>query len=163
MGSEKQIEKGISEIVGALTDPIIVCPGGWGDSLPEWMKTAITMERLVVNMGALNGEEPTGTDAEACAYPYTAGLSFPLSHDWTQIYMYIAGAAMRQWNKAELPEDIAVASLEDHQMADLDRLKQWLYRHRTSARLEGGRAERRQKKEEMAAEVKAAQPALFDF
>jgi hypothetical protein len=37
--TEKQVEKGISEIVGALTDPIIVYPGGWGDTLPEWFKT----------------------------------------------------------------------------------------------------------------------------
>jgi len=57
----------INELVGALTDPIIVFPGGWGDSLPEWLKTAITLERLEMNMKELKGEEPTGTDAEACA------------------------------------------------------------------------------------------------
>jgi len=159
---KRAVEKGISDIVGALADPIIVWPGGWGDTLPEWMKTAITMERLVMNMGALNGEEPTGTDTEACAYLYTAGLSFPLSHDWSQIYLYIAGVAMR-WKKAELPEDITVASLEKHQMADLDRLKQWIYRQRTGARLESDRAERRQQKEEEAVKIKAVQPAPFDF
>ncbi|GAJ18593.1 unnamed protein product, partial [marine sediment metagenome] len=39
---------------------------------PEWLKTAITLERLVMNMKALKGELPTGTDAEACAYMMTA-------------------------------------------------------------------------------------------
>lgn len=58
------IEKGVDELVGALTDPIIVFPGGWGDTLPEWLKTAITLERLEMNMKALRGEEMTGTDAE---------------------------------------------------------------------------------------------------
>ncbi|TET41622.1 MAG: hypothetical protein E3J60_04110, partial [Dehalococcoidia bacterium] len=61
------MEKGISDIVGALSDPIIVFPGGWGDSLPEWLKSTITLERLAMNMRALKGAEMTSTDAEACA------------------------------------------------------------------------------------------------
>ena len=68
MTAERQLEKGISEIVGVFTDPIIVWPGGWGDTLPEWLKAAITLERLIENTKALKGEPPTGTDAEAC-YP----------------------------------------------------------------------------------------------
>jgi len=40
------VEQGISDIVGCLTDPIIVFPGGWGDTIPEWLKTAITLERM---------------------------------------------------------------------------------------------------------------------
>jgi len=28
-------------------------PAGWGDTLPEWLKTDITLERLEVNMKAL--------------------------------------------------------------------------------------------------------------
>jgi len=62
------VEKGISEIVGVVTDPILVFPGGWGDTLPEWLENAITLERLEMNMRALKGKEMTGTDAEACAY-----------------------------------------------------------------------------------------------
>jgi hypothetical protein len=81
--SQKKIEKGISDVVGALVDPIIVFPGGWGDTLPEWLKTAITLERLEVNMRALKGEEMTGTDAEACAHLYTASLTQPMDSDWT--------------------------------------------------------------------------------
>jgi hypothetical protein len=85
--TEKQVEKGISDIVGALTDPILVFPGGWGGTLPEWLKNAITLERLAMNMRALKGEEMTGTDAEACAYLYTASLTQPMDHDWGQIYL----------------------------------------------------------------------------
>jgi len=42
--------QGISDIVGCLTDSIIVFPDGWGDSIPEWLKTTITLERLTENM-----------------------------------------------------------------------------------------------------------------
>jgi hypothetical protein len=161
--TEKQIEKGISEIVGVFTDPILVFPGGWGDTLPEWLKNAITLERLAMNMRALKGEEMTGTDAEACAYLYTAALTQPMGHDWGQIYLYIATQVYRRWGKNEMPADIAVDSLNDEQMRELRRLKDWLYHKRTQMRLERDRAERWQKREEEAASRRAEQPALFEF
>ena len=161
------MEKGISEIVGVFTDPIIVFPGGWGDSLPEWLKTSITLERLVMNMKALKGEEMTGTDAEACAYLNTASLTQPMGHDWTQIYLYIATKVYEKWRTKEsgvtMPDDIRVESLNDDQMRDLNRLKAWLYQKRTTVRLDRERADRRQKREDEAARKEAAQPALFDF
>jgi hypothetical protein len=86
----KTVERGISAIVGCLTDPIIVFPGGWGDILPEWLKTAITLERMADNLKAIKGGEPTGTDAEACAYLNTASLTAPMDNDWSQIYLYVA-------------------------------------------------------------------------
>ncbi len=167
MNTPKTVEKGISEIVGALTDPILVFPGGWGDSLPDWLKTSITLERLVMNMRVLKGELPTGTDAEACAYLNTASLTQPMDHDWTQIYLYIATKVYEKWRTKEsgvtMPDDIRVESLNDDQMRDLNRLKAWLYQKRTTVREDRERAERRQKKEEKAARREAAQPALFDF
>ena len=165
MTTERQ--KGISDIVGALTDPIIVSPGGWGDTLPEWIKTSITMERMIMNMRALKEEEPTGTDAEACAYLYTAGLTAPMDSDWTQIYLYIASKTYEKWRTKDsgvtMPEDILVESLRDDQMADLNRLKAWIYRQRVKVRQERDRTERRQRKEEEEAERKALRPALFDL
>ena len=161
------IEKGISEIVGCLSDPIIVFPGGWGDSLPDWLKDAIPLERLAMNMRALKGEEMTGTDAEACAYLNTASLTQPMDSDWTQIYLYIAGKTYHHWRTkesgVEFPEDIRVEAISDDQMRDLNRLKAWLYQRRVTARLDKDRAERRQKREEETARREAEQPALFDF
>lgn len=157
------MEKGISEIVGVFTDPILVFPGGWGDTLPEWLKSAITLERLEMNVRALKGEEMTGTDAEACAYLYTAALTNPMDYDWTQIYLYIATKTYRRWGKSEIPSDIAIDSLNDEQMRDLNRLKGWLYRKRTEARQDRDQAERRQRKESEEARRKAEQPALFEF
>ncbi|MBA7640857.1 hypothetical protein ES703_48528 [subsurface metagenome] len=167
MNRPKELEKGISEIVGALTDPIIVFPGGWGDSLPEWLKSTITLERLAMNMKVLKGEEMTGTDAEACAYLNTASLTQPMDHDWSQIYLYIAGKVYEKWRTKDsgvkMPEDIRVEALNDEQMRDLNRLKAWLYQKRTTIRLDRDRAERRQKKEEEAARKKELQPSMFNF
>ncbi|MDD5287492.1 MAG: hypothetical protein PHY28_00020 [Dehalococcoidales bacterium] len=159
----KTVEKGISDIVGCLTDPIIVFPGGWGDTLPDWLKTAITLERMMGNMKELKGEEPTGTDAEACAYLMTVSLTQPMDSDWTQIYLYVASQTYKRWGKGEMPADIAVESINDYQMQELNRLKSWLYRRRTKARQEMERSERRQQKEEEGSQRKTEQPALFEI
>ena len=159
----KTVEKGISAIVGCLTDPIIVFPGGWGDTLPDWLKTAITLERMMGDMKALKEKELTGTDAEACAYLMTLSLTQPMDSDWTQIYLYIAGQSYKRWNKGEMPGDIAVDSINDYQIGELNRLKSWLYHQRVKARQEKDRAGRRQKREEAEARREAEQPALFQF
>jgi len=165
--AERELDKGISEIVGALCDPIIVFPGGWGDTLPDWLKTAITLERLIENMKAIKGEEMTGTDAEACAYLMTASLTQPMDHDWAQIYLYIAGKVYEKQRTPQsgvtMPEDIRVELLNRNQEDDLNRLKRWIYERRAKARQECDRGERRQKKEEKAARRKAEQPTLFEF
>ena len=163
MNKPETMEKGISEIVGVFTDPILVFPGGWGDTLPEWLKSAITLERLEMNMRTLKGEEMTGTDAEACAYLYTAGLTAPMDHDWGQIYLYVASKTYSRWRKNEVPEDIRVSSLTEEQMKDLSRLKEWLLHKRTQARIDRERAERRERKEEEITKREVEQPALFQF
>ena len=159
----KTVEQGISDIVGCLTDPIIVFPGGWGDTLPDWLKTAITMERMMGNMKALKGEEPTGVDAEACAYLMTVSLTQPMDSHWTQIYLYVASQTYKRWNKAEMPADIVVDSISNTQAGELNRLKVWLYGQRIRARTEKDRAERREKKEKQETKKKEEQPALFEF
>lgn len=160
----KNINSMIDDLVGTITDPIIVYPGGWGDSLPEWLKNAITLERLLAeNMKASKVEQPTGTDAEACAYLMTVSLTQPMDSDWTQIYLYVAGKTYTRWRKGEMPKDIKVDSLTKQQTAELNRLKEWLYLRRTTARREQERAERLRLKGEEASKKKVEQPALFEF
>ena len=153
----------ISDLVGTFTDPIIVYPGGWGDTLPDWLKTAITLERLEVNIKTSKGDEAVGTDAEACAYLYTAGLTAPMGHDWSQIYLYVATMTYRHWDKGEMPADIAVDSISDYQMGELSRLKSWLYQQRVKARREKNRAKLQEEREEDEAQREAEQPVLFKF
>ncbi len=159
----KNVDSMIGDLVGTLTDPIIVCPGGWGDTLPEWLKNAITLERLIENMKSSKGDQPTGTDAEVCAYLSTASLTAPMDDDWSQIYLHVAGKTCRRWRKSEMPDDIRVDSLSGEQVTDLNRLKEWLYRQRTRARQEVERNERRQEKAEEVATRKSEQPVLFEF
>ena len=143
MTTGKQIERGISEIVGALRDSIIVFPGGWGDTLPDWLKTAITLERMMGNVKVLKGEEPIGTDAEACAYLMTVSLTQPMDSEWSQTYLYVASQTYKRWGKGEMPADIVVESISDYQTQELNRLKTWLYHQRVKARQEKDRTERR--------------------
>ena len=150
-------------MVGALTDPIIVYPGGWGDTLPDWLKNAITLERLVTNITEFRGEEPTGTDAEACAYLYTASFAAPLDSDWVQIYLYVSGKTCTHWGSREIPSDIAVDSLNDWQTKQLERLKAWLCQRRIQERINRDRAERRERRHTEAAKREAGQPPLFSF
>jgi hypothetical protein len=161
--TERQIDKNISDLVGALADPIIAYPGGWGETIPEWVKNSITLERLVMNMKALKGEEPTGTDAEAMAYLYSASLTAPMDSDWTEIYLYLAGRVITQNRKTEIPPDIKVESLNEYQQNELRSLKRWLYEARTRARRERDQAERRQQKEEETREKEIVQPPMFKF
>ena len=159
----KTVDSMVSDLVGTFTDPILVFPGGWGDTLPDWLKGAITLERLEMNIRASKGEEATGTDAEACAYLYTAGLTAPMGHDWSRIYLYVSTKTYARHKGGELPEDIRVESLDDYQMGELKRLKDWLYRQRVKVRQERDRADRRIVREEAEAQRRAEQPVLFGF
>ncbi len=167
MNRGKTVEKGISEIVGVFCDPIIVMPGGWGDTLPEWLKTSITLERLVMNMRVLKGEEMTGTDAEACAYLYTAGLTAPMDHDWSQIYLYIATKVYENQRSKEsgvkMPDDIRVETLTGDQMRDLNHLKAWIYDRRAKHRKGLDRDARRERKAREKAEKPAALQLAYDL
>ncbi|MFZ7133915.1 MAG: hypothetical protein ACOWWR_16325 [Eubacteriales bacterium] len=101
-------------------DIIVVYPGGWGDTVPDWLKNAIILERMLANMGN-NGA--TGTDAEPYAYLMTASLAQPIDSDWIQIYLYVAGKTNKQWNNNDMPDDIAVNEISNYQMGKLADLK----------------------------------------
>ena len=165
MTTERQVDGWIDDIVGALCDPIIVMPGGWGEDLPEWLKKRVTLERLGENIIALNEHrDVTATDAEAACYLFTASLSAPIGSDWTQIYLYVAGGEMKSQAKSELPEDIKVEALTESQWRDLKDLKNWIYRQRVKHRKEKAHGERRKTEEEAKTrelETRPVQPSFF--
>ena len=141
------LDKQIDNLVGALMDPIIVMPGGWGDSLPDWIKGAIQIERLAQLM---KGEE-TATDAEACAYLYTASLTNPIDRDWVQVYLHVAGKVVARNKDTKIPDAIRVDSLDDYQMGLLRDLKRWIWDRRVKVRQERRRLEKAQTRAEAAA------------
>ena len=159
--SNRKVDGWIDDIVGALFDPIIVMPGGWGDDLPEWLKTRVTLERLAENIVATReGREITATDAEAACYLFTASLTAPIGGDWTQIYLYVAGGEM----KGKMPEDLKVEALTESQWRDLKELKNWIYRQRVKHRKEKAHGELRTTKEEAKTrelKTRPVQPSFF--
>ena len=167
MATDINMDKGISDIVGVFTDPIIVYPGGWMDTLPDWIKPAITMERLLEGLKAHKGEQPTGTDAEAMAYMYPRTMEAPLDRDWVDIYLWLGKTVMERHNPfnkdTPWPDDLEVKPLTKDQERDLAHLKAWIYERRKGARLERDRGERRQQREETKKKREELQPALFDF
>jgi len=144
VNNRKEMDKGIAEIVGVFCDPIIVYPSGWQDTLPDWIKPAITIERLLECARSNKEGHPTATDAEALAYMYPRSLEAPLDHDWAEIYMYLGTRVSRQHQKSEFPADIAKEALTDDQMRQLRELKAWIYDRRVKVRDERRRAEKRE-------------------
>ena len=163
--NERKVDGWISDLVGALCDPIVVMPGGWGEDIPEWLRTKITMERLCENMLAIKeGREPTATEAEAAWYLSSASLTGPLSHDWTQIYLYVATGLLKKEAGKEIPNDIKVESLTEYQWRELKHLKNWIYEQRVKHRKEkerGIRREERQAQEQTKEESKVIQGSFF--
>ncbi len=139
-------DKWIEDITGALFDPIIVMPGGWGDTLPENIRKEIPLHRLIANMEALKTGKMTATDVEAMAYLYTASLVAPMLHDWTQIYLYVATKFLDRHQPRDAGpsaiDEIRVDRLTESQERELARFKDWIYQARVKARKERGHEER---------------------
>ena len=144
---------------------MVKSPAQIGEGMTVWTTTpevtAQQRECTGAILGAM-GREVT-VDVEACAYLYTVSLTQSMGHDWTQIYLYVAGRAYGRWNKGNMPEDIKVESLTTDQMRELNRPKEWLNLKRTLAMQDGDQTERRERKEEEATRREAEQPALFGF
>jgi hypothetical protein len=85
------------------------------------------------------------TDAEACAYLIPLTLESPLSHEWTEIYLYVSTKTCRAAGK-DVPADIAVGKLDRQSMDELIRLKRWIYRKRREHRQSGRRPEKAERK-----------------
>lgn len=150
------LDKGIDNLVGSLCDPIILHKCGWAtrDMIPEWLRTRITLDRIIELMVASNeGRDPIGTNSEALAYMIPASLEAPMSHDWAQIYLHLATVVMDTEKDKVVPDDIRVDKLDRNQEDDLLRLKHWLYE--TKLKHRAGR--RKEIRQEIKEEEKAAQ------
>jgi len=130
--------------VGTLTDPIVVWPGGWEDTLPQTLKGDIQLQRLVQMM---KGEEGEATDAEVCAYLYTVSMCQPIGSEWVRIYQYV----LTRYKSDAVPADIRLETLGHDEERMLSELRQWIWSQRLKTRKEKARAERRREREEVAA------------
>lgn len=69
---------------------------GWEETLPDWVKQEVTLERLIQVM---KGEEGEATDAEVIAYLYTANLARPIGHEMTNVYCHLVSKLMKAKGK----------------------------------------------------------------
>lgn len=124
----------IEEMAGALTDPIIVFPSGWEDTMPEWMKRDLPLHRFAHLMKCSQGQAQwdEACDLEALMYMYPATLAHPLGEKWTKIYLYLGTKVMGD----KIPDDIKQEALPDHYLKDLRELKRWIYKKKVQARKE---------------------------
>ena len=157
---KRQVDGWIDDLVGALCDPIIVFPSPWQEDMPDWISPQIKLERLIMNMKAMNdGSVPVG-DTEVLAYMYPRTMESPLTEQWYRIYMYVFNGAMK-FKKTEVPEDLRSETLSNYDMSQLNDLKRFIYARRVQHRKERNRVERKVETEKKELEVKMVQQAFF--
>lgn len=113
----------------------IVYDNQWGETTPKWLVDQIVADRqleaLARNMGQKTDK---ASDAEACAYLYSASLGKPISNEYVSIYMYLCKKLMAR-KGGTLPEDLPVPdALSERQEELLDDLKHKIWRKRGPAR-----------------------------
>ena len=109
---------------------LVVADIGWSETIPEWLKKEVEMERLMSGMvGLLKNKKQEVGDAEACIYLYTASLTAPIGHNLTRVYIHLCTKLMER-RGAKIPNDIAVSELNEDEQRELDTLKRDLYRAR---------------------------------
>ena len=129
----KQEDKFLRDIMGAISPTIIVYDESWGDDLPEWLKTQITLKRFEENARGIKGEKiEEATDEEAMAYLYTRSLAAPMTDGWVRIYQKVFQKVVsekigRKNMPAKFQEDIELSSYEENQRKDM---KRWIYKKR---------------------------------
>ena len=124
---QRQSKSVIEDMANAFTKPLIVFPGGWGSTIPKWIKDRISNDRLIQ---IIKEEEGRATEIEAVAYLYTASLVHSLGHDWTEIYLWLCTKCSKE-SRREVPNVIAHNNLNEDQKRQLDDLLRWLWRMAT--------------------------------
>lgn len=104
-------------LIEVFTTPIVYHPGGWEDTVADWMKARAVRERLDK---VLNGGWEEATDAEVACYLYTASLAQPLTRTWAEIYFFVVAKLMPQVRDviADTPQE-----LDSYQQSELQTMK----------------------------------------
>lgn len=117
----------------------------WADTVPQWLKVEIILERLIQVM---TGEEGMATDAEVVAHLYTASLARPIGH-WTQIYLYLTIKVMNRAGQkrdyAALEKELGIKELTIYQQDKVDHLKRDLW----NAGMRAAKEKRRERKRKL--------------
>ena len=115
---------------------LVVADIGWAETIPEWIKEAIIQERLTYGLlDIMKGSETIG-EAEILAYLYTANLIRPISHESSEIFIYLSGFCMQRYKHLKI-EDLpdfcrekVEKGLTEQEQYEFKILKQEIYRSR---------------------------------
>jgi len=143
--SKKEQDGWIDDLIGALTDPIIVFPSPWQDDIPKELKEQIPLERLIMNSKVMHEGKgvPVG-DLEALVYMFPRTMESPLTDEQNRLYFHCFNEAMKFMRK-EVPDDLKLTKrteLNQYEMRQLDDLKRFIWDRRVKARKERARGEK---------------------
>ena len=114
--------------------PLVVGDMGWADTIPDWLRAEIEAERMVYGLAGIMGKEvPLIGDAELCAYLMTAALRAPLTHEYTEIYIYLTAKLTQKREGVKLDPDFQEKldrGLTEWEQQELEQLKSDIYRKR---------------------------------
>jgi hypothetical protein len=161
---DPKVDGWISDLVGALSDPIVCWPGYEDDKPPDDFLGIIKIQRLLENMVAIKeNREPLGTDAEAAWYLSTVSLAQPISENWCRVYRYCFTKTMATLKK-EVPTDLRFDTLDDYDLNyHLLPLKRWIYRVRSEHRKATAKVQRQEQHEQIKQTKELMQPRMFEL
>ena len=109
---------------------LVVADKGWAETLPEWLLKKVEEERFTYSFASLikGGKTQVG-DAEVAVYLYTLNLKQPISHEFSNIYLYLYTKLMEE-KGGQVPPDIRKKDLDDYEKGILEGLREEIYRAR---------------------------------
>ena len=114
--------------------PLVVGDMAWADTIPDWLRTEIEAERMMHGLAGIMGRDvPLVGDAEVCAYLMTAALRAPLTHEYTEIYVYLTAKLVQDREGFKLDKDFLEKldkGLTEWEEQELQQLKSDIYRKR---------------------------------
>lgn len=116
-----------------MPTPLVVGDASWADTIPDWLLTEIEAERMVYGLAGMMGKDvPLVGNAELCAYLMTAALRAPLTHEYTEIYLYVTAELMQKRGIDVEPffKEKLDKGLTDWEQRELEELKSSIYRKR---------------------------------
>ena len=123
---EKQFTERLAYMLMA---PTIVWPQMEG-SITEEMKQRCKTERL---LAVAQGVEGTATDFEAMIFISSATLANPPSQTWFRLYIHLFKRFYPEQHKQITGEMGEEREPQPHELQELERLKQWIYKKQTEA------------------------------
>lgn len=127
----------LEDMIGSMFEPLIVFPGGWADTIPDWVRGQVELDRMAQVMeAAKKGRRPEeGTDSEAMVYLYTASFIAPMPPEAVETYLWLGRKVMGKRYPKGMAEELRIPEeLGPEQRRFLDDLKRWIWRKRKEGR-----------------------------